>query len=329
MSRRVLVIEPDATIRRMSEYALSAAGFAPVGASTIEACRAVLDRKPVEVALVELRATNSESTESVQALRADYPELPLIVTGTLLTPRALQELIRARVDDVLPKPFTPGQLVSTVQRVLHGARTRGNGGMEYAAAMAAARRAIVAGRPHDAEAPLERARATAPLDAEAMALLGVARELQGADREADRAYRAALALANEYVTDDGVAREGLARLRAYGGARAVPSFEHRGAHELWFVADPTSELALGPPAGTVPDVVVFALGLTPNEHGAIYSRVAAPKPAYLVATGAMSERLARRVTQSFEQPTLLGHERTLLRLAMLESVDTQPQSSDG
>jgi len=246
MSRRVLIIEPDATIRRMLEYTLSAAGFAPSSTQTVETARALLDGKSMEAAVLELRATNAEGTDGVRALRADYPELPLVVTGSLLTPRVMQELIRVRVDDVVPKPFTPREIVLAVERVLSHARTRHNGALEYAAAMSNARRAITEGRVRDAEAPLARARAVSPLDGEAMALLGLACELEGHDREADRAYRAALALQTERVTEDVSASEGLSRLRAYAsaGARAVPSFDHHGRQTLWFVSEAASELSL-------------------------------------------------------------------------------------
>jgi DNA-binding response OmpR family regulator len=311
MSRRVLVVEPDATIRRMLEYALSASGFAPVSTATVEAARALLDGKPVEAAVVEMRATNSEGTDGVRALRADYPELPLVVTGTLLTPRVMQELIRARVDDVVPKPFTPREIVAALERVLRNARTRHNGALEYAAAMTNARRAMVEGRLRDAEAPLARARAVSPLDGEAMALFGLFCELEGHDRDADRAYRAALALQEEQVTEDVSPTEGLARLRAYAGARAVPTFEHHGRHSLWFVSEAARELALGPIADKKPDVVVFSLGLVPTETGAMYARIATDKQAFLIATSAASERLVLRIMSSFDEPTVLAHPKTL------------------
>jgi CheY-like chemotaxis protein len=320
MNRRVLVIEPDAAIRRMLEYALSAAGFAPTSTSTVEASRALLDGMPMDAVVLEMRATNSEGTDGVRALRADYPELPLVVTGTLLTPRVMQELIRARVDDVVPKPFTPREIVSAVERVLRNARTRHNGALEYAAAMANARRSIVEGRLRDAEAPLARARAVSPLDGEAMALFGLVCELEGHDRDADRAYRAALALQEERVTEDVLPSEGLARLRAYAGARAVPTFEHQGRHTLWFVSDAVNELALGPVGKGKPDVIVFALGLVAVETGTLYARVGADKQAFLIATSATSERLVLRITHSFEQPTVMAHPQTLTRMA------TNPQS---
>ncbi len=314
MNRRVLVVEPDATIRRMIEYALSAAGFAPVSTPTVETARPLLDGKPIEAAVVEMRATNSEGTDGVQALRADYPELPLVVTGTLLTPRVMQELIRSRVDDVVPKPFTPREIVGAVDRVLRTARTRHNGALEYAAAMTNARRAITEGRLRDAEAPLARARAVSPLDSEAMALFGLVCELEGRDREADRAYRAALALQEERVTEDVSPTEGLARLRAYAGARAVPTFEHHGRHSLWFVSSAEAELALGPVGGEKPDVLVFALGLIPAETGAMYARIAGDKQAFLIATGAPTERLVLRIAHSFEEPRILAHATTLGRI---------------
>jgi len=314
MNRRVLIIEPDATIRRMLEYALSAAGFAPTSTPTVEASRALLDGTPMDAVVLEMRATNSEGTDGVRALRADYPELPLVVTGTLLTPRVMQELIRARVDDVVPKPFTPREIVSAVERVLRNSRTRHNG------ALANARRAVVEGRLRDAEAPLARARAVSALDGEAMALLGLVAELLGHDRDADRAYRAALALREERVTEDILPEEGLARLHAYAGARAVPTFEHHGRKSLWFVSNAVNELALGPVGDKKPDVIVFALGLVASETGALYARIASDKQAFLIATSATTERLVLRITHSFEEPKILAHPETLSRMA------TNPQS---
>ncbi|HEY4158592.1 MAG TPA: response regulator [Polyangiaceae bacterium] len=314
MKRHVLVIEPDATIRRMMEYALSAAGFAPSSAPTIESCRALLDGKPVDLAIVEMRATNADGADGVQALRADYPELPLVVTGTLLTPRVMQELIRVRVDDVVPKPFSPRELVAAVERVLASARLRTDGALEYAAAMATARRAIIEGRPRDAEAPLARAHAASFLDAEAMALYALVSELTGADQQADRAYRAALALRDEHVTEDALPAEGLARLAAYAGARAVPSFDHHGRHTLWFIIDPVAELRLGPPNGAKPDVTVFSLGLVAGETGAIYARLGRDKQAFLIASSALSERLALRIARSFDGPRVLAHPATVARI---------------
>jgi hypothetical protein len=203
-----------------------------------------------------------------------------------------------------------------VERVLNKSRNRNSGALEYAAAMTTARRAIVEGRVRDAAAPLSRARAVSPLDGEAMALLGLVNELEGHDREADHAYRAALALQQERVTEDVSASEGLARLRAYAGARAVPSFDHHGRRTLWFVADGEAELSLGPIGIDRPDVVVFTLGLVPVETGAVYARLSGDKQAFLISTSAASERLALRIAHSFEGSQILAHPATLGRIGL-------------
>ena len=151
-------------------------------------------------------------------------------------------------------------------------------------------------------------------------MLGLVAELMGHDRDADRAYRAALALHDERVTEDILPEEGLARLRAYAGARAVPTFEHHGRSSLWFVSNAVDELALGPAGEAKPDVIVFALGLVATETGALYARVAPDKQAFLIATSATTERLVLRITHSFDQPRVLAHPETLARMA------TNPQS---
>ena len=144
-----------------------------------------------------------------------------------------------------------------------------------------------------------------------MALFGLYCELEGQDRDADRAYRAALALREDRVTEDVSPTEGLARLRAYAGARPVPTFEHHGRHSLWFVSEAAQELTLGPAGEKRPDVVVFALGLVPSETGAMYARLSADKHAFLIATSAPTERLVSRIAHSFEDPTILAHPKTL------------------
>ena len=131
----------------------------------------------------------------------------------------------------------------------------------------------------------------------------------------------------ERVTDDISPLDGLARLTAYAGARAVPAFDHHARHELWFVSEAESEFSLGPPGGAKPDVVVFTLGLVPVETGALYARLGNDKRAFLIATSAMSERLALRVAHSFGEPQVLAHPKTLARAGALSQASLQSRSA--
>ncbi|MBL8714727.1 MAG: response regulator [Myxococcales bacterium] len=293
---RVLVVEPDATVQHVLDQALVAAGFTVVTASSVDEARALLDRDhEVEVAVVELRAFGDEPTEGLRALRRDHPELPIVVMTTLLTTRLLVELLRLSIADVMGKPFSPRELRQTLERVLRSRRASNEGALDYAAAMAAARRVLASGSPADAEPFLSRARALAPLDPEAMTLLGLCRELAGRDEDADRAYRAALAL-DSGVSDGPRPWDGLARLASYGGAPLAP-LVLSSTPRILVVDDPTSPRR----ADAELDAVLFPLGLGETGSMAV-GRRRENGPTYVLFTGASGAQLDRWLARTFDHP---------------------------
>jgi DNA-binding response OmpR family regulator len=261
MSRRILIIEPDAPGRAMMDRVLTADGFAPdVAASGVEA-RPLLDAGRYEAVIVDELAGSHTALEEARWLRRKYPTVPVIVTGALLSRRVMQELIRLRVTDALAKPFSPAELRESVARAIEQRTAHHEQALEYDVALTDARRAIAAGLPARARAPLARAQAMSPFDAEVMALWALLAELDGDDPCADHVYRAALALRTEEATPAPDPHEGLARLAAYEGARPVAALAPgRSGQPLWLVADPVVELR-GPAPVEGPLVVVIGLGV--------------------------------------------------------------------
>src|SRR5262249_42887339 len=149
------------------------------------------------LAIADEIGSRGEVLDDVRWLRREYPRVPVLVLGALLPQRVMQELIRLRVADALVKPFTPDELREAVARALGQKAARHEEALEYAAAMDTARQAIAQGRLGEVPAALRRAQMTAPLDSEVMALWALLAELEGRDDDADRAYRAALALRRE------------------------------------------------------------------------------------------------------------------------------------
>ncbi len=219
MSRRLLIIEPDASGRAMMERVLAADGYsADTAASALEA-RPLLDAGLVEVVIVDELAGSRVALEEVRWVRRKYPTVPVIVTGALLSRRVMQELLRLRVADALAKPFTPTELREAVSRAVEQKTAHHAEALEFDVALTDARRAIASGAGARARAPLSRAQALSPLDSEIMALWSLLAELDGNDTDADRGYRAALALRDEEACPPPEPHEGLARLAAYGSAR--------------------------------------------------------------------------------------------------------------
>lgn len=315
MSRKILVVEPDGPGRAMMDRVLTAAGFSAEGVASIHDARALLDGGKLELAVVDELAGTRAVLEEVRRLRRDYPALPVVVIGALLSQRVMQELVRLQVADVLSKPFTPDELRDAVTRVVSHRTARRADALEYAAAVTAARRAIAAGSVAEARPPLSRAQATSPFDAEIMALWALAAELDGHDDDAGRGYRAALALRHDEDTPPPDPHEGLARLDAYAGARPAPSLRpERAGAPLWLVADPARELALGAPSGEGPHVVVMALGLGGDGPGALFFRDGDGPRAFALLSGALRAESAAAALARLGRGPIVAAEATRSRL---------------
>ena len=157
MSRRLLLIEPDASGRAMMDRVLAAEGFAVDTAAGAVEARPLLDAGQFELVVCDELAGSRTALEEVRWLRRKYPTVPVIVTGALLSRRVMQELLRLRVADALAKPFTPAELREAVARAIEQKTAHHAEAVEYDVALTDARRAIATGAGARARAPLSRA----------------------------------------------------------------------------------------------------------------------------------------------------------------------------
>jgi DNA-binding response OmpR family regulator len=110
-TKRILIVEDDADLRRMFRMALIVAGYDVEEAGDgIEALQLVENRTPDLVVLdLILRALDGLSVQQELAARALTQHIPVvIVTGSTLEPGGLN------VACVLRKPVMPDELVHTV-----------------------------------------------------------------------------------------------------------------------------------------------------------------------------------------------------------------------
>ncbi len=315
MSPRVLVIEPDPAGRALMERALATGGFAPETAASIHDAGACLDAGTIEIAIVDELAGGLGLLDEVRWLRARYPSLPVVVTGTRLAPRTLEELLRLGAAEALRKPFTPAELREAAARAVTRAGALHAEALEYAAALGIARAELAAGRTAAAATALGRAQAASPLDAEAMALRALLAELEGRDADADRGYRAAIALRQDEDAAPPDPFEGLARLAAYGGARPTTCLpDHRKSQGIWVVTDPVRELREGPPGGAAPGIVLLSLGLATGGPGALFFRDGPGARAFALMAGATREGAVAAASALIGAGRLLGGEATRARI---------------
>ncbi|MFO0756383.1 MAG: response regulator [Byssovorax sp.] len=293
MNRRILIVEPDASGRAMIDRVLAAEGYAPTPAASVHEVAALLDEHAFSLAIVDEMAGRGAVLEELRWLRRNHPGLPVIASGALLSQRVMQELLRLHVADSLLKPYTPDALREAVARSFAERSARRDEALEYDATVGAGRAALAAGKLGEARAALGRALAIAPFDAEIMALLALGAELGGRDDDADRGYRAALALRQHEDSPPPDPHEGLARLGAYGRAVPVTALRpERAGEKVRIALDPARDLALSAarPGAPVASVILLALGLgdPPGAAGpTFFLRDGAGGPAFVLLTAAL------------------------------------------
>jgi CheY-like chemotaxis protein len=292
VSARLLVVEPDGPGRTIMERALVSAGYAVVAVGSAREAVAPLRACALDLAIVDERAGEA-LLDDVRWLHAEHPTLPVVVTGALLSQRVLLDLLRLGAIDALAKPFTPVELREAVSRALLRRDHRHLESLELAASIGAGRRALGKGNLPEAKAALGRARACSPLDAEPVGLAALVAELEGRDADADRGYRAALALRQDEASPAPDPYEGLARLAAYGDARpAVALAPRRAGQPLWLVTDPAQELKGVAPSGPGPHVAVMALGIAAEGSGVFLRDGEGPRAFALLAGPARPDAVA-------------------------------------
>jgi DNA-binding response OmpR family regulator len=117
----VLVVDDEASIRTIIEYALRDAGFEVISAARGDEALKVLEREPIDLVVLDLMLPGVDGLEVCRRIRATR-NTPII----MLSARA-EELdkvlgLELGADDYVTKPFSPRELVSRVKAQLRRAR---------------------------------------------------------------------------------------------------------------------------------------------------------------------------------------------------------------
>lgn len=121
--RRILVVEDDCAVMSLIELALEARGAVVVGASTIQELESsVAAHPPFDAALVDLSPLEGATESALQLMRADNPQLPLILISGLAS--GVPDEAHAHFSDWVRKPFTMDEIVASLTRTFDGQARR-------------------------------------------------------------------------------------------------------------------------------------------------------------------------------------------------------------
>ncbi len=131
-SATILVVDDEPDIREVIEEYLDARGYVAVGAADAAEARAIVEQRPVDLAIVDLSMPREDGLSLTRFLRERYPDLAIVILTSLGSVVDRVVGLEVGADDYLTKPFDPRELVARVRSVLRRthARVRGEIGAD-------------------------------------------------------------------------------------------------------------------------------------------------------------------------------------------------------
>lgn len=114
--RKVLLIDDDASLRRVTEYSLQSAGFHVISAADGKQGLAAFRVDHPEVVITDIQMPGLSGYEVLQQIKAERPETLVIVVTAFTSVEKAVEAMKQGAHDYLAKPFSRDELVLVVDK---------------------------------------------------------------------------------------------------------------------------------------------------------------------------------------------------------------------
>jgi two-component system NtrC family response regulator len=115
---RVLVVEDDDNLRRVTQLQFAKQGYETIVAADAEQALALLQNQPQDLILTDLHLPGMSGLDLLRRVRADYPGTIVIVVTAFGTIESAVEAMKAGAYDYISKPVHPDELKLLVARAL-------------------------------------------------------------------------------------------------------------------------------------------------------------------------------------------------------------------
>jgi two-component system NtrC family response regulator len=115
---RILVVEDDESLRRVTHAQLERAGHETSVAVDVAQALEILRKDPQDLVISDLNLPDLSGMELLKRVRAEYPETAVIIITAYGTIETAVEAIKCGAYDYITKPVHPEELKALVNRVL-------------------------------------------------------------------------------------------------------------------------------------------------------------------------------------------------------------------
>ncbi len=124
MRPRILLVEDDDSLRRVTQVQLEQAGYEVSTASRAAEALALLERSPQDLVITDLKMPGMSGMELLRRIKAEYPEIVVIVVTAFGTIESAVEAMRIGAYDYITKPVHFDALRLVVGRALEHLQLR-------------------------------------------------------------------------------------------------------------------------------------------------------------------------------------------------------------
>lgn len=117
-TRRILVVDDDASLRRVTQVQLEDEGYGVATAANGDEALAVLARKPQDLVITDLSMPGMSGVDLLRKIRLDYPEIVVVLVTAFGTVESAVEAMRLGAFDYITKPVNPDNLRYVVAKAL-------------------------------------------------------------------------------------------------------------------------------------------------------------------------------------------------------------------
>jgi len=116
--RRVLVVDDDESLRRVTQVQLEQAGYEVSSAADGASALAMLQKSPQDLVLTDLKMPGMSGLDLLRKVREEYPETVVVMITAFGTVDTAVEAIKAGAYDYITKPIRSEELELVVRRSL-------------------------------------------------------------------------------------------------------------------------------------------------------------------------------------------------------------------
>jgi DNA-binding NtrC family response regulator len=118
----ILIVEDDASLRRLTQVQLDKLGYQTRIAADVSEGLDILRREPVELVISDLHLPSESGMDLLKRVRTEYPETKFVIVTAYGSINTAIEAMKSGAYDYLTKPLHPVELRALVERVFEQQR---------------------------------------------------------------------------------------------------------------------------------------------------------------------------------------------------------------